>query len=548
MPNGRLARSLALAVLGLVACKGDTTQNVPVAPNPQSVSVLTQHNDNTRAGWNDHETALTTSNVNVQQFGKVFTLAVDDQVYAQPLVVGHVPIGGGDHNVVYVATVNNTVYAFDGDDGTLYWMKNYTAPGMRPPRNSDMTGACGGSYVDFSGNMGMVGTPVIDAAQRVLYVVARSTDGSTFLQHLHAISTIDGSELAGSPVQITAAYPGNGDGSVNDTITFDGQRQNQRQALTLLNGVVYVTFSSHCDWGPYHGWVLGYDAATLQQRVVYNATPNGYAGGMWESGTGMAADADGNLYVVAGNGTVGDAGDPTSPVNRGESALKLVPSGSTLRVASYFTPDNYQFLNDNDLDYGSVGGLLIPNSSYYLTGGKDGALYLLNKDDMGGYQPSANQVQQVIQLTGSEMHCQAAYYKGSSQEFVYVWPENTPLTAIPFDRGSAVLDRQAQLVFSGGGPTGHSGAMLSVSSDGSKDDTAILWASYAVTGDAEHEVRPVMLRAFAANDITRELWDSRQNLARDEAGMYAKFASPTIANGHVYLPTFSGQVVVYGLQ
>ncbi len=537
---------LVLAVVWLAACTDDITRTR--TPNPQSVSVLTQHNDNTRAGWNDHETVLTTSNVNQQGFGKVLTLAVDDQVYAQPLVVGHVHISGGDHNVVYVATVNNTLYAFDGDDGTRYWVKNYSAPGMRPPRNTDMTGACGGSYADFSGNIGMVGTPVIDSATQTLYVVARSTNGSVFVQHLHAISIIDGSESSGSPMPITATYPGNGDGSVNNVITFDGQRQNQRQGLTLLNGVVYVTFSSHCDWGPYHGWVLGYDAVTLQQRVVYNATPNGYAGGMWESGNGMAADAAGNLYVVAGNGTVGDSGDPTSLTNRGESALKLVPSGSTLQVASYFTPNDYQFLNDNDLDYGSVGALLIPNANYYLTGGKDGTLYLLNKDDMGGYQASANQVQQVVPLTSSEMHCQLAYYKGSGTEFTYVWPENNPLRAIPFDRGSNLLNPLAALAFGGGRPTGHSGAMLSVSSDGAKDGTAILWASYAFSGDAEHDVSPGILRAFDANDITRELWNNRQNLARDGAGQYAKFASPTIANGHVYLPTFSNQVVVYGLR
>ena len=535
-----------LAVAGLAACKDDVTQTHP--PNSQSVSVLTQHNDNTRVGWNAHETVLTTSNVNQQRFGKVLTLAVDDQVYAQPLVVGHVHISGGDHNVVYVATVSNTLYAFDGDDGTRYWVKNYSAPGMRPPRNTDMTGACGGSYADFSGNIGIVGTPVIDSVRQTLYVVARSTDGNAFVQHLHAISIIDGSEASGSPMPITATYPGNGDGSVNNVITFNGQTQNQRQGLTLVNGVVYVTFSSHCDWGPYHGWVLGYDAVTLQQRVVYNATPNGYAGGMWESGAGMAADAAGNLYVVAGNGTVGDSGDPTNPTNRGESALKLTPSGSTLQVASYFTPTDYQFLNDNDLDYGSVGALLIPNANYYLTGGKDGNLYLLNKDAMGGYQASSNQVQQVVQLTSSEMHCQLAYYKGSTQEFVYVWPENNPLRAIPFDRGTNQLDRQIERSFTLGGPTGHSGAMLTVSSDGSKDGTAIVWASYAVAGDAEHDVSLGILRAFDAHDITRELWNNRQNLSRDGSGNYAKFATPTIANGHVYLPTFSNQVVVYGLR
>ena len=545
-PAGPRPLFLPLVLLLLAACRDTLTDNN--APNPQSVAVLTQHNDNTRSGWNDNETALTTSNVNVQQFGAVFTLPVDDQVYAQPLVMGHVSVGGGDHNVVYVATVNNTLYAYDGDNGRLYWQRGFTAPGMRPPTRTDMTGACGGSYQDFSGNIGIVGTPVIDAARGTMYFVARSTTDSTFVQYLHAVNIVDGSEIGGSPTKITATYSGNGDGSVAGVIAFDARRQNQRQGLTLQNGVVYVTFASHCDWGPYHGWILGYDAATLGQRVVYNATPNGYGGGMWESGTGMAADAEGNLYVVVGNGTVGDSGDATNPTNRAESALKLTPAGSTLQVASYFTPYDYQHLNDNDLDYGSMGGLLIPNSGYYLTGSKDGTLYLLNKDAMGGYQPSSNQVQQVVPLGGTaNMHCQTAYYKGSSKEFIYVWSENDPLRAIPFDRAGNLLDPQGQVV-SGVGPTGQSGAVLSVSSNGSKAGTGIVWASYAVIGDAEHAVSPGILRAFDANDVTQELWNNRQNFSRDGAGYYAKFSAPTIANGHVYLPTFSNQVVVYGLR
>src|SRR5216683_8226469 len=258
---------LPLVLLLLATCKDSPTDSS--TSNPQSVSVLTQHNDNTRSGWNDNETALTTSNVNVRQFGEVFTLTVDDQVYAQPLVVGHVFVGDGYRNVVYIATVNNTLYAYDGDDGTLYWRKSFTASGMRPPRNTDMTGACAGGYRDFSGNIGIVGTPVIDAASGTMYFVARSTTGSTFVQYLHAVNVFDGNEIAGSPTAITATDSGNGDGSVNGVIAFDAQRQNQRQGLTLLNRFVYVTFSSHCHWGPYHGWILGYDATTLQQQVVY---------------------------------------------------------------------------------------------------------------------------------------------------------------------------------------------------------------------------------------------------------------------------------------
>src|ERR1700682_803640 len=547
MPRRKLP--LSLVFLLLATCRDSVAPAGP-QPNPQSVSVLTQHNDNSRSGWNDNETTLTTTNVNVQQFGAVFTLPVDDQVYAQPLVVGHVYIGGSYHNVVLVATVNNTLYAYDGDNGTLYWQKSFTAPGMRPPQRGDMTGACSGTYKDFSGGIGIVGTPVIDAGRGTMYFVARSTNGSTFVQFLHAVNIFDGNEIPGSPTQITATSTGNGDGNVNGVIAFDAQRQNQRQGLTLLNGIVYVTFSSHCDWRPYHGWILGYDASTVQQRVVYNATPNGYAGGTWESGTGMAADATGNLYVVTGDGTVGVASDPTNLTNRGESALKLTLSGSTLRVASYFTPNNYQYLNSIDLDYGGMGAFLIPNSGLYLTGGKDGNLYLLNKDAMGGYLPSSNQVQQVVPLGGTNvnMHCQPAYYKGGSKEFVYVWSENDPLRAIPFDRAGNLLSTQGQVVSSAAGPTGQSGAVLSVSSNGSQDGTGILWASYASSGDAGEFLGPGILRAFDANDISKELWNNQQNSTRDAAGNYAKFAAPTIANGHVYLPTFSNRVVVYGLQ
>src|SRR3989442_1554908 len=248
---------LPLVVLLLATCKETLTNTSPT--NPQSVAVLTQHNDNTRSGWNDHETALTTSNVNVRQFGAVFTLPVDDQVYAQPLVLSHVSVGGGDHNVVYIATVNNTLYAYDGDDGKLYWQRSFTAPGMRPPSNTDMTGACGGTYTNFSGNIGIVGTPVIDAARGrgTMYFVARSTTGATFVQYLHAVNIVDGNEIAGSPTKITATYSGNGDGSANGVIAFDAQRQNQRQGLVLVNRVVYATLASHCHWGPDHGLVLG---------------------------------------------------------------------------------------------------------------------------------------------------------------------------------------------------------------------------------------------------------------------------------------------------
>jgi hypothetical protein len=545
MLKKRLYPLLLLVIV--IACKKNKSPQTQYVSNTQHVSVATQHNDNYRTGWNSSETVLNTSNVNETQFGKLFTLEVDDQVYAQPLVVGNLDISGKVHNVVFIATVNNSIYAFDADNGNLFWQKNYTALGMRPPRNTDM-GSCGGVYMDFSGNIGIVGTPVIDTVKQIIYFVARSTNGTSYLQHLHAVNILTGAEMAGSPTQITASYTGNGDGSNNNIIPFNSQTQNQRQALTLVNGMLYISWSSHCDIGPYHGWIIGYNASTLQQQVVYNTTPDGGDGGLWQSGMGLAADESGNLYAAVGNGTVGANNDPTDPRNRSESALKLSVNGSTLAVTSYFTPSNFNDLNNYDLDFGSIGSLLIPNTHFYFTGSKNAELYLLNRDNMGGYN-STDQIQQTISLGNPSYneHCQAAYYKGATNEFVYVWSENDELKAFPFNRTSNLFDVNNTVVGRTNGPSGQTGAMLSVSSNGNTAGTGILWASFAVPGnDAEHTVSPGVLYAFDANDVTKELWNSSLN--GGSVGNFAKFSSPTIANGHVYLATFSSYVNVFGLK
>jgi hypothetical protein len=227
--------------------------------------------------------------------------------------------------------------------------------------------------------------------------------------------------------------------------------------------------------------------------------------------------------------------------------MKLSVSGSTLSVNSYFTPYNFEYLEANDLDYGCPGAFLIPNSNYFFTGAKDGNIYLLNKDNMGGYQSSSNQVQQTIFLNqNANQHCQPAYYKGASNEFVYIWSENDLLRAFPFNRSSNMFDVNSTVI-GASGPQGQNGAMLSVSSNGSAAGSGIVWASYSKRCDAEHNVCAGILRAFNADDITKELWNSDQN-ATDIVGNYAKFASPTIANGHVYLATFSNYVAVYGLK
>jgi hypothetical protein len=535
----------------------DTT-TVVLKPSTQHISMLTQHFDNTRAGLNNKETELTTSNVNSSGFGRLFSLSVDDQVYAQPLVVGNMSISSGKHNVVFIATVNNTVYAFDSDYGTAYWHVNYTASNMRPPAASDVNSGWCNPYGDFTKNMGIVGTPVIDSAAGTMYFVARSTDGTHFVQYLHAVSIIDGSERSGSPVQISASVNGTGDGAVNGVVSFDPLRNNQRQPLLLLNGTVYISFASHCDWNPYHGWILGYDASTLQQKIIYNDTPSGENGGLWESGMGVAADAQGNIYVVSGNGTVGEGGhftessngtdeqtanpNPSNTENRAESALKLTPSGSTLTVSGFFTPTNYLDLNNNDLDYGVMGAFLIPNSNYYVTGCKDGNVYLLNTSNMGGYSSTANQVVQTIPL-GVSLHCQPSYYQSASSGYVYIWSENDKLRQFQFNNGSM---SNTPTLASPAGPSGYSGPTLSVSSSGTKSGTGIVWASCPL-GNAAGQLAPGALYAFDATDVTKLLWSSLQTTG-DAPGYFAKFCAPTVVDGHVYLATFSNTVVVYGLK
>ncbi len=520
-------------------------------------SVLTQHNDLYRTGWNNKESVLTTKNVNKNSFGKIFTRTVDDQIYAQPLVALNVNIpGSGNKNIVIVATVKNTVYAFDADSANVsvpYWQNNLTPPGSRAIKNTDMTNACGGNYNDFSGNMGIVGTPVIDSSTNTMYLVARSVTlgpSGVFQQFLHALDITTGQERPNSPVVITAQIAGTGSGGIGGGLVgFNSQKQNQRAGLLLLNGIVYITWAAHCDWGPYHGWVIGYDKTSLQQQIVYNDTPNGSAGGIWMSAAAPSADEYGNIYLATGNGSVGVANDPSNLINRSESALKLTPGGDSLAVSSFFTPSNYSYLDSYDKDFGVAGMLLIPNTNRVLTGAKDGNLYLLDRDNMGGFDSAINHVKQTIVLGTNVwiLRSSLAYYKGEQKEFVYSWSEKAPLYAFPYNRSSDTLDVLNAIVSGAHGPTAGNGSFFSLSSNGSVDSTAVLWVNQSASGDANQAVCLGILRAFSATDVTKELWNSSMD-SNNLPGNYAKFTCPTISNGKVYLATFSNQLVVYGLK
>lgn len=520
------------------------------------VAVLTQHNNLSRTGANLEETLLKTNNVNTNTFGLVFTRTVDDQVYAQPLVMTNVDVPGrGSHNLVIVATVNDSVYAFDADDASVsapYWQVSFTNANAVAPRNSDLSalGSCGGNYNDFSGNMGIVGTPVVDPAAGTVYLVARTKEsGSTYVQRLHALDVRTGQERPGSPTVITATYSGNGAGNVGGVITFDPARQNQRPALTLVNGVVYIAWASHCDLGPYHGWVIGYDATNLTRVVVYNNTPNGVNGGIWMSGEGISADTNGNLYLSDGNGSVGYNGNPRDTINRGESFLKLTRSGGTLNVTSWFTPYNYQNLENGDIDLGSAGILLIPGTTLAFSGGKQGVGYLVNRDNMGGlsYSSADTNVIQSWSLTSDQLHGGMVWWDGPTNSYGYIWPASVFLQQYKFDRTTNKFILPAFAQSPSSAPGGQPGGILALTANGTNAGSGIIWASHQLTGNANQSVRPGILHAYDAQNVSRELWNSEQISARDSVGNFAKFVAPTVANGKVYLATFSGRLNVYGL-
>jgi hypothetical protein len=540
-----------LCVLGmLTAGSASATSN--------SVAVLTHHNDGARTGANLQETVLNTHNVNSNGFGLIGVRNVDDEIYAQPLIMTNVAIGGkGERNVVVVATVNDSVYAFDADDlgqTEPYWHVNFLGKDVVAPRNTDMTGACDGHYTDFSGNIGIVGTPVIDAESKTLYVVARTKEhGSNFVQKLHALNLEDGSERPKSPVTIEASCRGTADDGTNGVVTFDPLHENQRPALALTGGVVYIGWASHCDWGPYHGWLIGYDARTLERVVVYNTTPNGEEGGIWMSAEAPAIDSDGALYIAVGNGTVGSVADPRATINRGESLLKLGRDGPRLKVLDWFTPCNWKALNEGDLDFGSTGVLLVPEARLAVSGSKEGKLYVLEQDRLGrmSYGKKDTNIVQAFQVTPTKppnnIHSSPTFWQGPNGSYLYVWGESDYLRQYELEATKGRFREENKAHSPTRAPVGMPGGFVSVSADGSKAGTGIVWGSHPLTGDANHEVCPGILHAYNAEDVGHELWNSEQVSKRDGVGNFAKFCPPTVANGKVYLATFSKKLCVYGL-
>ena len=505
-------------------------------PAQAQTSVTTHHNDASRSGQNLSETILNTSNVNVNQFGKLFACPVDGYIYAQPLYMPQVNVSSALHNVAYVATENDSVYAFDADNGTQLWHINLGTP----VPSTDISS----TYKDLTPVIGITGTPVIDPVSSTLYLVAKTKDTSnnTYHQTLHALDITSGAERPGSPVEITASVPGTGSGSSGGTIAFQALYQLNRPGLLLLNGVVYIAFGSHGDIGPYHGWVLAYNASTLVQVAAFNTTPNGSEGAVWQGGQGLVADTD-NIYFMTGNGSF-DAN--TGGTDYGDTVLKLSTS-TGLSVSDYFTPDNQSSLNQTDADLGSGGPILLPGTTSIVGGGKDGILRLINTASMGEFNLGLNANLQEFQATSGIIMIGPVYWDSPNNGPVaYLWGPGDHLKAFQFTNGSFQTAPVSQSTMTS--PGGNSNAApLSISANGSASGTGILWAALSFSGDSNQQTVSGILRAFDASSLSTELWDSKQNAARDNVGNYAKFAPPTIANGKVYLATFSNQLLVYGL-
>ncbi len=505
---------------------------------------FTHHNDNLRTGQNLNETVLTPANVNAATFGKLSTYQLDGVAYASPLYAANVNIPGqGFHNVVYVATEHDSVYAFDADglSASPLWKVSFINPAAGittvPPGDTGETG-------DIAPEIGITSTPVIDQSSGTIYVVAKTKESIGYVQKLHALDITTGAEKFSGPVVIQASVPGTGNGVQAGRIPYDPLRQNPRVALLLSNGVVYMAAGSHGDNSPWHGWVLGYNATTLQQVMAYNTTPNGNGAGVWHSGGGVAADSAGNLYFVTGNG---DFDANTGGGDYGNSFMKLSPSGVVL---DYFAPHDQSNLNFYDLDLGSAGVLLLPDqpgTAPHLVGnaGKSGTIFLVNRDNMGRFNSqNENQiVQSLVNIfpnpTFSNIggnFSSPVYFSG----FVFFSPVLDSIKAFQFSNG--LLSTAPTSVSS----TSYSymGGALAISAN--NNTNGILWAVERLASYQNDLTARGVLHAYDATNLANELYNSSQAGSRDTLDFAAKYNIPLVANGKVFVANVS-ELVVYGL-
>jgi len=509
--------------------------------------VLTQHNDISRTGMNSSETVLTLTNVNTATFGKAFSQAVDGFIYAQPLYVPNVTIAGGVHNVIYVATEGDSVYAFDADSNTgtnagLLWHANLidTAHGAAAGATTvDIEASLDSGCSDLIPQVGVTSTPVIDASSGTMYVEAKSKENGNFIHRLHAIDITTGAEKSPGPTTITASVSGGGEGSVGGVINLDGLHHLNRVGLLLLNGTIYIGYASHCDDQPYHGWLLAYDAGTFAQTSILNTTAGGGLGGFWMAGTGVTADSDANIFIASGNGDFDTTHVPAQMV--GDTIMKLFNTGSSpLSLADYFTPFNQSTLDGDDTDVGSGGVLLLPDQPggfphELVEAGKQGTIYVVNRDQMTAgnlhfCQTACNgtdpQIVQEIQNQLGGMWSTPAYFNNA----VYFCGSGDHVKEFPLSNGLLATSPSA----SSGHAFNFPGCVPVASGNGTTN--GIIWViDTSAYGTPAPTLGPAVLYAYRADTLAL-LWNSSQT-GTDTAGNAVKFTVPTIANGKVYIGT-----------
>jgi Legume lectin domain/Chitobiase/beta-hexosaminidase C-terminal domain len=553
LPCGFAGRDLTRLVLALgLGCA------LALGTHAQT-NVTTQHNDIARTGANTNETILTPANVNPSAFGKLFSYPVDGWMYAQPLYMPGVTMGAGTpqagttRNVVFVATEHDSVYAFDADSNTgananPLWQAPLIGAGEEAVPNPDI------SCSDIVPEIGITSTPVIDPATNTLYVVAKTTVGdTTFIQRLHALDITTGNEKLGGPTILAASVPGNGNGSSGGTLHLDPKWQLNRAGLLLVNGIVYIGFGSHCDNGPWHGWILAYSATTLQQTGAWCPSPNSIGSGVWGGGTGLAADVPagkpyGRIFLATGNG-IYDATAPnyTDAMDYGDSIVKLdltngVPTMNTngTVVGDDFTPLAQANLNNADEDQGSGGTLLLPNSELTQVG-KSGIVYVLNRENLGGYNPNNTKDPQEAAYVGGVWGA-PAYWNGN----VYVWGQSDHLKTFTFVNGLLSANPTSTSAEIAGQSFGTYSPTPSVSANGTTN--GIVWSLQ--TDNFGSQGREI-LYAHDASNVANLLYSSGTtssdpNFARDNPGNSVKFIVPTVVNGKVYVGSES-QLSVFGL-
>jgi len=500
-----------------------------------SAQMTTSQYDNARTGAYLNETTLTPRNVNAQQFGKIFILKVDGDIYAQPLFLSGVEIPGkGRHDVVFVATEHDSVYAFDayGNPSTPLWQVSFL-------KNGASTVAAWATQCPFiEPEVGITSTPVIDAKSGTLYVLSRTAQTHTmarteYHQQLHALAVTTGVEKFGGPVEIHATVQGRGAGSTAGNLAFAPLTENPRAALLLANGTVYLTWASSCDVGPYHGWVMAYDAQSLKQKAVFNTSPDADDSGIWASDTGPAADKNGNVFMATGNGLFDAAkGDGR---DYGDAFLKL--DGSSLKLVDYFAPFNVDQLDASDGDLGSGGPILLPDQPgphphLAVVGGKAPLIYVLDRDHLGHYRPGSNlHAVQTIPTVGG-IYGSMAYWN----HHVYVLSDGDSLRDFEVRDGKLNFKAASSFRF-----VDHS-ATPTISANGDKD--GIVWVVSSKGWNSADRI--AVLHATDAANVAHELYNSAQNSPRDRAGYALRFNIPTVVNGHAYVGA-KKELDVYGL-